>query len=415
MLPFIRYPLFSRSILKFENKSTLYSFNKKYDTDLKSLVTKNSSIFLSDPETFYQYLTASLIYDYNYFNAELSGELKNSFEDIKASSEVKLSLDFPYLLQEAGIGIKYYKKFKENAIKNPGISTVQSSLNPSEPQKPSSPYKNLEMSPALYYKIEPRYLNYFKFSFLAAYDPLINRVSELSFKLNVFDFQFLFAMKDDFEYNYDPLKGDFSKVGITTKLVPYSLDSRYKKEFHVLNLFDKKLSFTLGIDAGWKINLQKFTDNELWSALTFKFKYTEFLEIYFSTFSVNTKTFRYFKGYMDQIGLETVNIFTDLLKSFNFFNSQDRKNSLFKIKKFSSGFKFNFYDWKFVGEYNLEPDLLKGSDGIYSPIWRNNFTIYISWNFFAPVKASFENNKDTNYDLIINRKTKNNKGFIYYY
>ncbi|EED29707.1 conserved hypothetical protein [Borreliella garinii Far04] len=406
LLPFIRYPLFSRSILKFENKSTLYSFNKKYDTDLKSLVAKNSSIFLSDPETFYQYLTASLIYDYNYFNAELSGELKNSFEDIKASSEVKLSLDFPYLLQEAGIGIKYYKKFKENAIKNPGISTVQSSLNPSEPQKPSSPYKNLEMSPALYYKIEPRYLNYFKFSFLAAYDLLINRVSELSFKLNVFDFQFLFAMKDDFEYNYDPLKGDFSKVGITTKLVPYSLDSRYKKEFNVLNLFDKKLSFTLGIDAGWKINLQKFTDNELWSALTFKFKYTEFLEIYFSTFSVNTKTFRYFKGYMDQIGLETVNIFTDLLKSFNFFNSQDRKNSLFKIKKFSSGFKFNFYDWKFVGEYNLEPDLLKGSDGIYSPIWRNNFTIYISWNFFAPVKASFENNKDTNYDLIINRKTK---------
>nr|WP_307889188.1 LPS-assembly protein LptD [Borreliella garinii] len=406
LLPFIRYPLFSRSILKFENKSTLYSFNKKYDTDLKSLVTKNSSIFLSDPETFYQYLTASLIYDYNYFNAELSGELKNSFEDIKASSELKFSLDFPYLLQEAGIGIKYYKKFKENAIKNPGISTVQSSLNPSEPQKPSSPYKNLEMSPALYYKIEPRYLNYFKFSFLAAYDPLINRVSELSFKLNVFDFQFLFAMKDDFEYNYDPLKGDFSKVGITTKLVPYSLDSRYKKEFHILNLFDKKLSFTLGIDAGWKINLQKFTDNELWSALTFKFKYTEFLEIYFSTFSVNTKTFRYFKGYMDQIDLETVNIFTDLLKSFNFFNSQDRKNSLFKIKKFSSGFKFNFYDWKFVGEYNLEPDLLKGSDGIYSPIWRNNFTIYISWNFFAPVKASFENNKDTNYELIINRKTK---------
>ncbi len=120
---------------------------------------------MSDPETFYQYLTASLIYDYNYFNAELSGELKNSFEDIKASSELKLSLDFPYLLQEAGIGIKYYKKFKENAIKNPGISTVQSSLNPSEPQKPSSPYKNLEMSPALYYKIEPRYLNYFKFSF----------------------------------------------------------------------------------------------------------------------------------------------------------------------------------------------------------------------------------------------------------
>ncbi|AJA90611.1 membrane protein [Borreliella chilensis] len=406
LLPFIRYPLFSRSVLKFENKFTFYSFNKKYDAAAKSLVNKNSSIFLSDPETFYQSLTASLIYDYNYFNAELSGELKNSFEDIKASSELKISLDFPYLLQEAGIGIKYSKKFKEDVLKNPGISVVQPFLNPLEPQKPSSPYKNLEMAPALYYKIEPRYLDYFKFRFLAAYDPLINRVSELSFKLNVFDFQFLFVMKDDFEYNYDPLKGDFSKIGITTKLVPYSFDSSYKKDLYVLNFFDKKLSFSLGIDTGWKINLQKFTDNELWSALTFKVKYTEFFEIYFSTRSVNTKTFKYFKGYMDQIGLESVNVFTDLLKSFNFFNSQDRKDSLFKIKKFSSGFKFNFYDWKFVGEYNLEPDLLRGSDGIYSPIWRNNFTIYISWNFFAPVKASFENNKDTNYELIINRKTK---------
>lgn len=84
MLPFIRYPLFSRSTLKFENKATLYSFNKKYDSDVKSLVNKNSSIFLSDPETFYQSLTASLIYDYDYFTTELSGELKNSFEDIKS-------------------------------------------------------------------------------------------------------------------------------------------------------------------------------------------------------------------------------------------------------------------------------------------------------------------------------------------
>ncbi len=46
-----------------------------------------------------------------------SGELKNSFEDIKASSEVKLSLDFPYLLQESGIGIKYYKSLKKMLLK----------------------------------------------------------------------------------------------------------------------------------------------------------------------------------------------------------------------------------------------------------------------------------------------------------
>ncbi len=59
--------------------------------------------------------------------------------------------------------------------------------------------------------------------------------------------------------------------------------------------------------------------------------------------------------------------------------------------------------------------MLKGSDGIYSPIWRNNSQFIFLGIFFAPVKASFENNKDTNYDLIINRKTKNNKGFIYYY
>lgn len=154
------------------------------------------------------------------------------------------------------------------------------------------------------------------------------------------------------------------------------------------------------------MNLQKFVDNEFWAEFTFKFRYTKFFELNFSTRSINTKTFRYFGGYMEQVELETVNLFADLFKSFNFFNIQDRKDSLFKIKKISTSFKFNFYDWQFVGEYSLSPDILKDNSGRYSSIWRNNFSIYISWNFFEPIKSSLESNASTNYELLINRKTK---------
>ncbi|QMU99577.1 LPS-assembly protein LptD [Borrelia sp. A-FGy1] len=403
LLPFIRYPAFSRSSIKIENKITLYSFDKKYDREVKVLDGKSGSVFWNSPETLYQELNINLIYDYGYFSTNLSSLIKNTFENMHASSELKFSLEFPYLLQELGIGVKYDKKFKEEYKTKLINRTVGT-----EPLRPGSPYKGLEMGPALYYKIEPKYLDYFKVALLVAYDPLINRMSELSFKLNAYDFQLTFGMKDEFEYKYDKFIGDFLRVGTTTKLVPYVLSSQYKRDLYTFKFFDEKFSVGLGINVGWKINLQKFIDdNELWAEFSFKFKYTEFFELYFSTRSINTKTFRYFGKYMNQAGLATVNIFSDLFKSFNFFNLQDRKASLFKIKKISTGFKFNFYDWKFVGEYDLNPDILKdSSSNRYSSIWRNNFSIYVSWNFFEPIKTSFESNSSTDYELLINRETR---------
>ncbi|WP_434757025.1 LPS-assembly protein LptD [Borrelia puertoricensis] len=402
LLPFMLYPAFSRSSIKFENKITLYSFDKKYDKDSKMLDGKNNTIFLKSPETLHQELNFGLIYDYRFFTTSLSGVLKNTFESIYASSELKFAMEFPYLLQEVGIGIKYDKKFKKDEKKSVFKNT---SVN-LKPLKPISPYKNLEMHPALYYKIEPRYLDYLKLIFLVAYDPLINGLSELSFKFNVYDFRFEFAMKNDFEYKYDKLIGDFAKVGSTTNLIPYSLSLQYKKDLYDFKFFDEKLKIGLGTDVGWKMNLQKFVDNEFWFEFTFKFRYTKFFELNLSTRSINTKTFRYFGGYMEQAEFETVNLFADLFQSFNFFNIQDRKKSLFKIKKISTSFKFNFYDWQFVGEYSLSPDILKDNSDRYSSIWRNNFSIYISWNFFEPVKSSLESNASTKYELLINRKSK---------
>ncbi|WP_038363594.1 LPS-assembly protein LptD [Borrelia persica] len=402
ILPFMMYPNFARSNIKFENKIVLYSFDKKYDVDSKILSGKNNTVFLKSPETFSQDFNFDLIYDYKFFTTSFAGVLKNTFESIYASSEFKLTLEFPYLLQEVGIGIKYDKKFKEEAKKT---SFLKRTLVNSEPLKPIYPYKHLRMNPALYYKLEPRYLDYLKFSFLIAYDPLINGLSELSLKADIYDFKFAFEMKNDFEYQYDKLISDFSKVGSVAKLVPYSVSAQYKKDLYEFKFFEEKFSIGFGTDLGWKMNLQKFVDNEFWAEFTLKFKHTKFFELNFSTRSINTKTFRYFGGYMDQIDLTTVNFAEDILKSFNFFNIQDRKDSLFKIKKISTSFKFNFYDWKFVGEYSLSPDIVKNNNNRHSSIWRNTFSIYISWNFFEPLKSSFENNASTSYELLVNRKS----------
>ncbi|WP_038359268.1 LPS-assembly protein LptD [Borrelia hispanica] len=402
LLPFMMYPNFSRSSIKFENKITLYSFDKKYDVDSKILTGKSNTVFLKSPETFYQDFNFDLIYDYKFFTTSFSSVLKNTFESIYASSEFKFSLEFPYLLQEVGIGVKYDKKFKEDTKKT--LFSKKTFIN-SIPLKPIYPYKHLKMNPALYYKLEPRYLDYLKFSFLIAYDPLINGLSELSLKVDAYDFKFAFEMKNDFEYKYDKSLGDFAKVDSMAKLVPYSLSAQYKKDLYEFKFFDEKFSIGFGTDVGWKMNLQKFVDNEFWAEFTLKFKYTKFFELDIATRSINTKTFRYFGGYMNQIDLATVNFLEDVFKSFNFFNIQDRKDSLFKIKKISTSFKFNFYDWKFVGEYSLSPDILKHDNNRYSSIWRNTFSIYISWNFFEPVKSSFESNSSTNYELLINRKS----------
>jgi hypothetical protein len=80
---------------------------------------------------------------------------------------------------------------------------------------------------------------------------------------------------------------------------------------------------------------------------------------------------RYFP---DAAGDEYVNPFYDLLRSFNFFNDDDRKASNFKLKTVSFGFVRDLHEWELYFDYT--GDRVLTSDGS-TYRWDQTFTIGI--------------------------------------
>jgi hypothetical protein len=99
------------------------------------------------------------------------------------------------------------------------------------------------------------------------------------------------------------------------------------------------------------------------------------MKMYFKVLSINDNLWRYFPGAAAERGVKTVNPVTDLLKSFNFFNRDDRLASLFKVKRISFGFIHELHDWDLKFDYTGNREI--SYDGSRY-IWDNTYTISIS-------------------------------------
>ena len=99
------------------------------------------------------------------------------------------------------------------------------------------------------------------------------------------------------------------------------------------------------------------------------------MKTYFKVLSRNENLWRYFPDVAADRGTDPVNPLTDLLKSFNFFNRDDRLASLFKMKRISFGFIRELHDWDLKFDYTGNREI--SYDGSRY-IWDNTYTISIS-------------------------------------
>lgn len=176
---------------------------------------------------------------------------------------------------------------------------------------------------------------------------------------------------------------DFYPAGPgTERLVPSTVRAGYEGAIGTRWAWKDRVQVEAGLRTSWRMNLQRYTDNLFEFAPRLTLKVHELLDLSFSSLSTNTKTYRYLPGFAEALGESWVNPLTDLVRSFNVFDtdpptSNDRYLSSFKIRSVSLKAVHHLHDWDLSVEYTGAPKLV--TEPVRQYVWSPSFAVQLQW------------------------------------
>jgi len=194
-----------------------------------------------------------------------------------------------------------------------------------------------------------------------AYDPYIGDPSRFSPFVNIITFS------------------PFDTLWISDRFVYDISNSRPKTNSFILNYYNddiylEKNRFTFDWELDWEHNFVDPLLDVLHSTFEVNMELQKYLTLYFSVYSRNEDIWRYFPSIASDQGVEAVNPIVDLLRSFNFFNVEDRKSAGFKLKSISLGLIRDLHDWQLKFDYTGNREI--SYDGTRY-LWNNIFSVSI--------------------------------------
>lgn len=227
------------------------------------------------------------------------------------------------------------------------------------------------------------------------YDPELDGGNWNSFetRLILWDLNATFTMRRMIPYR---LEGRTWVQEGEPALIPSTLLVSYRDSFESDPFWKNRITFSLAPDLSWSTNFSRFTDSTLSFRLTASLDISEFLELEISSLSQNNAMFLYIPGYAERLGVPggRRSLVLDLLKSFNFFNIEDRFESAFKIRQLSVSAVHHLHDWDLTFSYAGSPQRISGNDGTFTYEWNDRFSIFLQWKPIPEVKSDIRVEND---------------------
>jgi hypothetical protein len=170
-------------------------------------------------------------------------------------------------------------------------------------------------------------------------------------------------------------------------LEPANISASFKLAQASFYFWKNRSRLETTLNSSWSMNLYQnsigFYDNNFIFSFTLKYFLYKFLEFSITTNSYNNRTYRYFRSlYPDR-----VSFLEDLLKSFNFFNKQDRYESSFKLKSIVVDMVHHMHDWDLTLRYEGKP-LLETLAGKPVYTWSDSFSILLQWTPIPEMRSN---------------------------
>ncbi len=294
------------------------------------------------------------------------------------------------------------------------------------------PKKSIDISPSVSFEI-------YAFSTSASirindvtktpdYDPLVTKGAlKLSFfegnlKLDASqEFQFLVDEPNEtWDYSESALSIVGFKDAITfrnslfyNKILPqtYSSDDRtwsygeteefsLEKSSHSLEIsytpdlfWKNRITFDTSIGSTLSLNYNRFTNSELDFTLSMNLDIHDAFSLKTSLKSSNTTVHLYNKEYADILGVPSRNLFSDLWKSLNIFDTDGLEETFFKIRGVEVELSRVYRDWSLSYSYKGSPKDPSDIE-ITDEFWENYFQFTVSWNTIKELTTSGEYRDD---------------------
>jgi hypothetical protein len=144
----------------------------------------------------------------------------------------------------------------------------------------------------------------------------------------------------------------------------------------------------MGAELSWSSSLTRFTESSLRFGFTGSLLIHRFLRMSIQTASSNSQSYVYIDPLAREVGREPRNVLVDLLRSFNFFNRQDRLESGFNLQSIRFDAIHDLGDWDLTIGYRGSPQLQTAPDGTRSYEWRGSLDITLQWRPIAELSTS---------------------------
>ncbi|MDR3124075.1 MAG: LPS-assembly protein LptD [Treponema sp.] len=171
----------------------------------------------------------------------------------------------------------------------------------------------------------------------------------------------------------------------------------YARTFKKDELWEKRLSYSLGLNTSLALDLQRFTNSSFTFTLNFTLGISKFLELTLGTTSNNASIYRYFRDWDifdvpdDLPVIGETNIVKDLFNSFRFDDEKLRQDSSFKLKSFNLSLLHHLGDWNAKLNMTLSPYLPTG-EREYK--FNTEISFVVQWLPISEIKTEIIHNKD---------------------
>lgn len=181
-----------------------------------------------------------------------------------------------------------------------------------------------------------------------------------SFRLSLsgYGVQLAYTMGYVIGYDFDQSKGWVAQT--EKKFQPQSVSLAYTSGTKNFSWWSDRVAFAPSLSTSIVYDCMRPTYSYFKFVPAFTFKINNMLDITFSAESRNDAIYRYVTTYSDEQQL--INPLTDLINSFNFFDTSKREASNFKLKQFSVKVTHDLHDWDLSAAFSISPKLITVSN-----------------------------------------------------
>jgi hypothetical protein len=180
---------------------------------------------------------------------------------------------------------------------------------------------------------------------------------------------------------------------------PQKFTLGYVRTFKKDELWEKRLSYSMGLNTSVTMDLQRFTNSSFNFTLNFTLGISKFMDITLGATSNNASIYRYFRDWGifsvpdDLPVIGETNMLTDLFNSFRFDDERLRQNSGFKLKSFNLSLLHHLGDWNAKLDVTLSPYLdTKTIPQEYK--FNTEISFVVQWLPISEIKTEVIRNKD---------------------